>query len=104
MRTLDMWSLVIRIKRNDAFKGKRVHNMILDILKKGGISGATMWTGVSGYGKRGKSNFQVEGISVNMPLVIEIIDELKKIENILPAIKEIIGDNGLVTVHKVGVV
>ncbi len=39
-----------------------------------------------------------------MPLVIEIIDELKKIENILPAIKEIIGDNGLVTVHKVGVV
>ena len=104
MRTLDMWSLVIRIKRNDAFKGKRVHNMILDILKKGDISGATMWTGVSGYGKRGKSNFQVEGISVNMPLVIEIIDELKKIENILPAIKEIIGDNGLVTVHKVGVV
>lgn len=104
MRTIDMWSLVIRIKRNDTFKGKRVHNMILDILKKGDISGATMWTGMSGYGKRGKSNFQVEGISVNMPLVIEIIDELKKIETILPAIKEIIGDNGLVTVHKVGMV
>lgn len=104
MRTIDMWSLVIRIKRNDTFKGKRVHSMILDILKKGDISGATMWTGMSGYGKRGKSNFQVEGISVNMPLVIEIIDELKKIETILPAIKEIIGDNGLVTVHKVGMV
>ncbi len=104
MRTIDMWSLVIRIKRNDTFKGKRVHNMILDVLKKGDISGATMWTGMSGYGKRGKSNFQVEGISVNMPLVIEIIDELKKIETILPEIKEIIGDNGLVTVHKVGMV
>jgi PII-like signaling protein len=104
MRTIDMWSLMIRIKRNDTFKGKRVHNMILDVLKKGEISGATMWTGMSGYGKRGKSNFQVEGISVNMPLVIEIIDELKKIETILPEIKEIIGDNGLVTVHKVGMV
>ncbi|MGI0088542.1 MAG: DUF190 domain-containing protein [Nitrosotalea sp.] len=104
MRTLDMWSLMIRIKRNDTFKGKRVHNMILDILKKGNISGATTWTGVSGFGKRGKSNFQVEGISVNMPLVIEVIDDLKKIESILPAIKEIIGDNGLVTVHKVGMV
>lgn len=104
MRALDMWSLVIRIKRNDAFKGKRVHNMILDILKKGSISGATVWTGVSGFGKRGKSNFQIEGISVNMPLIIEVIDDLKKIENILPEIKEIIGDNGLVTVHKIGVV
>lgn len=104
MRTLDMWSLVIRIKRNDTFKGKRVHNVILDILKKGDISGATAWTGVSGYGKRGKSNFQIEGISVNMPLIIEVIDDLEKIESILPAIKEIIGDNGLVTVHKTGVV
>lgn len=104
MRTLEMWSLVIRIKRNDTFNGKRVHNMILDALKKGHISGATVWTGVSGYGKRGKSNFQIEGISVNMPLMIEVIDDLQKIENILPEIKEIIGDNGLVTVHKVGVV
>jgi len=39
-----------------------------------------------------------------MPLMIEVIDDLQKIENILPEIKEIIGDNGLVTVHKVGVV
>ncbi len=104
MRTLDMWALVIRIKRNDTSKGKRVHNMILDILKKEHISGATVWTGIAGYGKHGKSNFQVEGISVNMPLIIEAIDDLQKIENILPAIKEIIGDNGLVTVHKVGVI
>lgn len=104
MRTLEMWSLVIRIKRNDTFNGKRVHSMILDVLKKGRITGATVWTGVSGYGKRGKSNFQIEGISVNMPLMIEVIDDLKKIESILPEIKEIIGDNGLVTVHKVGIV
>lgn len=104
MRTLEMWSLVIRIKRNDTFNGKRVHSMILDVLKKGHITGATVWTGVSGYGKRGKSNFQIEGISVNMPLMIEVIDDLQKIESILPEIKEIIGDNGLVTVHKVGVV
>ncbi len=104
MRTLEMWSLVIRIKRNDTSKGKRVHGLILDILKKGKISGATVWTGVAGYGKRGKSNFQIEGISVNMPLLIEVIDDLKKIENVLPEIKEIIGDNGFVTMHKVGVV
>lgn len=103
MRTMKMWSLIIRIKKNDNVDGKRIHNVILDVLKKGKISGATVWTGVAGYGKRGKSNFQIEGISVNMPLLIEVIDELEKLEPTLPEIKKIIGDNGLVTLHEVGV-
>ncbi|MEM2785094.1 MAG: DUF190 domain-containing protein [Candidatus Nitrosotenuis sp.] len=104
MKTMKMMCLTIRIKKNDTIKGKRTHNVILDILKKGKISGATAWTGVSGFGKRGKSNFQIEGITVNMPLVIEVVDELKKLESILPQIKEIIGDNGLVTLHEVGMI
>ena len=99
-----MWSVVIRIKKNDTVKGKRVHLLILDILKKGKISGATVWTGAGGYGKRGESNIRVEGISVNMPLVIEVIDELSKLEKILPDIKEIVGDNGLITMHEVGMI
>ncbi|HXX05817.1 MAG TPA: DUF190 domain-containing protein [Candidatus Bathyarchaeia archaeon] len=104
MRTMKMWCMTIRIKKNDNVKGKRVHNVILDLLKKGKISGATVWTGVAGFGKRGKSNFEIEGISVNMPLLIEVIDELTKLEAILPDIKEVIGDNGLVTLHEIGVV
>src|SRR5690242_14043358 len=104
MRTMKMWSDVIRIKKNDTVKGKRVHLLILDILKKGKISGATIWTGMGGYGKRGRSNIQVEGISVNMPLIIEIIDELSKLEKILPDIKEIVGDNGLITLQEVGMI
>jgi PII-like signaling protein len=99
-----MWAVTIRIKKNDNINGKRIHNVILEVLKKGKISGATVWTGVAGFGKRGKSNFQIEGISVNMPLLIEVVDELSKLEAILPQIKEIIGDNGLVTLHQVEVV
>ena len=99
-----MWSLVIRIKKNDTVKGKRVQLLILDILKKGKISGATVWTGTGGYGKRGESNIHVEGISINMPLVIEVIDELSKLEKILPEIKEIVDDNGLITMHEVGMI
>ena len=104
MRTARMWSLVVRIKRNDTAKGKRVHNLILDILKKGKITGATVWTGVDGYGKRGKSTLHLEGIAVNMPLVIEAIDELEKLEKLLPEIKEIVDDNGLITMQEVGVI
>ncbi|MDC8453236.1 MAG: DUF190 domain-containing protein [Candidatus Nitrosotalea sp.] len=104
MRTMKMWSLVIRIKKNDTVKGKRVHMMILEILKKGLISGATIWTGMGGYGKRGDSSTHIEGISVNMPLVIEVIDELEKLEKVLPEIKELVDDNGLITLHEVGIV
>jgi len=99
-----MWSLVIRIKRNDTARGKRVHILILDILKKGKITGATVWTGVDGYGKRGKSTLHLEGIAVNMPLVIEAIDDLEKLEKILPEIKELVDDNGMITMQEVGVI
>ena len=102
MKTMKMWCLTIRIKKNDSLKGKRVHNLILDVLKKGKISGATVWTGVGGYGKRGKSDIQIEGMTINMPLMIEVIDKLEKIESVLPKIKELINDNGMITLHEVG--
>lgn len=104
MRTQKMWSLVIRIKKNDTVQGKRVHVLILDVLKKGSISGATVWAGVGGYGKRGESTIHIEGISVNMPLVIEVISDLEKIEKVLPDIKKLVDDNGLITLHEVGVI
>lgn len=104
MKLTKTWSLVIRIKKNDTVNGKRVHSIILDILKKGSISGTTMWTGMGGYGKRGDSTIHVEGISINMPLVIEVIDELEKLEKVIPEIKKLVDDNGLITMHEVGIV
>ncbi|MEO9277776.1 MAG: DUF190 domain-containing protein [Nitrososphaera sp.] len=43
-------------------------------------------------------------MSVNMPLIIEAIDELQKFEKILPEIKELVDDNGLITLQEVGIV
>jgi PII-like signaling protein len=67
-----VWSLVITIKKNDnTVKGKCVQSLILSILKKGSISGTTIWTGMGGYGKRGDSTTHIEGISINMPLLLK---------------------------------
>jgi hypothetical protein len=41
---------------------------------------ATAWTGVDGFGKRKRSTVQLEGLTVNMPLLIEVIDEKTKLE------------------------
>jgi PII-like signaling protein len=97
---MKMWTLTIRIKKNDEVGGKRLQTLIMDCLMKTGISGATVWTGVNGFGKRGKSTLHLEGVSVNMPLIIEVIDEQAKLEPLLPELKLIVGDNGLVTIQE----
>ena len=96
---MKMWSLMIRFKRNDQVDGKRLERLVIDFLTKAGVSGATVWTGVDGFGKRGKSTLKLEGVTVNMPLIIEVIDEQSKLEPLLPELKRIVGDNGLVTIQ-----
>ena len=99
-----MWDLTIRIKKNDEVGGKRLQALIIDCLVKTGIEGATVWTGVNGFGKRGKSTLHLEGVSVNMPLIIEVIDTQEKLEPLLPDLKLIVGDNGLLTIQETYVI
>jgi uncharacterized protein len=101
---MKMWNLTIRIKKNDEVAGKRLQPLIMERLMKAGIAGATVWTGVNGFGKRGKSTLHIEGVQINMPLIIEVVDAQEKIEPLLPDLKMIVGDNGLVTVQETYVI
>ena len=89
------------MRRNDKTSKKRTFGIVLDLLKKNKIPGATVWTGVDGYGKRGDAKLRIEGILMNNPLLIEIIDERSKLQPLLPDIKKIAGDDGLVTFREV---
>lgn len=97
---MKMWNLTIRIKKNDEIDGKRLENIVMDLLMKAGIAGATVWTGIDGFGKRGKSTLHIEGITINMPLIIEVIDQQEKLEPLLPKLKQLIGDDGLVSINE----
>ncbi len=99
-----MWSVMIIFEKNDEVGGKRLQSLVMDLLIKAGVSGATVWTGVNGFGKRGKSTMHLEGITVNMPLIIKVVDEQSKLEPLLPELKNIVGDNGLVTIQDTYVV
>jgi len=101
---MKMWNVTIRIKRNDELDGKRLYTLVLDLLIKAGVAGATIWTGVNGFGKRGRSTLHLEGVSVNMPLIMEVIDTQSKLEPLLPELKRIVGDNGIVSIQEVYVV
>jgi uncharacterized protein len=96
-----MWCLKIYIKKNDTLGGKRLEGMIVDFLVKANVAGATVWTGVDGFGKRGKSTMHLEGVAVNMPLIIEVADEEAKLEPLLAELKQIVGDNGLICINEV---
>ena len=104
MVAIKMICLTIRIKRNDELRGKKLEKLLLDFLVQAGISGATVWTGVNGFGKRGTSIVRIEGLAINMPMMIEVIDNKVKLRPLLPQIKRIVGDNGLVTLHDVEVI
>lgn len=98
---MKMLSLIIRIKRNDERNGKRIHKLLIDFLMQNNIAGCTVWTGVDGFGKRKRSTIKLEGITVNMPLIIEVVDLQSKIEPLLFEVKKLVGDNGLVTLQEV---
>ena len=93
-----MWALTIRIKKNDEVGGKRLQTLIIDFLKNAKVDGATVWTGINGFGKRGKSTLHFEGVQINMPLIIEVVDAAEKLELLLPELKHIVGDDGIVTI------
>ena len=101
---MKMWNLTVRIKKNDEVGGKRLQTLVIEFLVNSGIAGATVWTGVNGFGKRGKSTLHLEGVSINMPLIIEVIDEQAKLEPLLPELKRLVGDNGLVSISDIYVI
>ncbi len=101
---MKMWCLTVRIKRNDESRGKRLHKLLIEFLMENKIAGATVWTGVDGFGKRHRSTLQLEGITINMPIIIEVIDEGSKLDKLLPQIKRMIDDNGIMTIQEVNVI
>ncbi len=101
MTKVRMWCITIRIKKNDELHGKRLYKELLDFMMGAGISGATVVNAVDGFGRRGRSTLHIEGISVNYPLVIEVVDEQSKLEPLLPQIKRMVNDNGMVTIQEV---
>ena len=104
MTLKEMICLNIRIKKNDEINGKRLEKTIIDFLMKAKVLGAIVWLGIDGFGRRGKSAVHLEGLMINKPVIIETIDEKEKIEPLLLPLKQIIGDNGFITIHKVQVV
>ena len=85
-----------------------VYEKIVLEARKAGLAGATVLKGIMGYG--GSSHIHTSKIlrlSEDMPLIIEIVDNVDLIEKFLPKLEEIFNDEncgGLITIEKAEVI
>lgn len=85
-----------------------VYEKIVSEARKLNLAGATVYKGIIGYG--GNSvihSAKILTISEDLPLVIEIVDELKKIEDFIPSVEKIFEESncgGLITMEKAEII
>jgi len=94
----------IHIGESDKWRGKPLHETIVELLRKEGFSGATVLRGVGGYG--GSSVYHTDKLlrlSQDLPLIVEVVEYEERIDAILPRLDEMV-DGGLITLEKVWVI
>ena len=82
--------------------GKRsVEAVVVEALAAAGLAGAVAFKGIEGFGRSGVvSSHRSSDAWMDLPIVIEVIDEDEKIAAALPALEGILGD-ALVTLEHV---
>ncbi|MEQ0557667.1 DUF190 domain-containing protein [Amycolatopsis sp. NEAU-NG30] len=96
--------LTIYIGEDDHWHHKPLYHEIVRRARDAGLAGASVLRGVEGYGASSMIHTtRILSLSEDLPVVIVIIDEERKLRAFLPQLDELIGE-GLVTLDKVEVV
>lgn len=96
--------LRIFIGESDKWEHKPLYEAIVLKAREQHLAGATVLRGPMGFGKSSLLHTaKILRLSMDLPLIIEIVDSEEKINAFLPALNEMIG-GGLVTLENVKVV
>lgn len=99
----DGYLLRIFIGESDKKDGMPLYEWIVRRAKKEGIAGATVLRGIEGYGGTSRIHTaKILQLSTDLPIVIELIDTLAKIDAFMPIIESVI-EGGLVTQEKTSI-
>src|SRR3989304_574502 len=95
--------LRVFIGESDSIDGRPLYQAIVETLRGEGLAGATVLRGIEGFGKSSRLHTShILRLSEDLPIVIECVDTVERIEGILPKLDTMIGD-GLVTMERVEV-
>jgi uncharacterized protein len=92
--------LRVFIGESDKKDGMPLYEWIVRSAKQKGIAGATVLRGIEGYGASSHIHtVKILQLSTDLPIIIELIDTLEKIDAFMPILEEtLLG--GLVTLEK----
>ncbi len=92
--------LRIFIGESDKYKGKPLYEWIVRQAREQGLAGATVLRGIMGFGAKSRIHtFKIQRLSVDLPVVIEIVDTRDKLEAFLAHIEHTITE-GLATLER----
>ena len=91
--------LMIFIEDTDTWKGEKLYEVLVRIMHKRGLDGATAVSGITGFGAarkiHGKGLF---GVSDEKPIIIIAIDSEAKVKEAIDAVAPLIKE-GLICTH-----
>ena len=95
--------LRIFIGESDRWHGKPLHEAIVVAAREAGLAGATVLRGLAGFGASSRIHtVKVLRLSEDLPIVVEIVDKLERIQAFLPTVDQMVSE-GMVTLEKVNV-
>ena len=95
---------MVFVGETDRYHGGSLYEAIVMKARASGLAGATVLRGVMSFGRRSiLHTAKILRLSEDLPIVIEIVDSLEKIEQFLPLLDGMIHD-GMVTLEKVDVI
>lgn len=93
--------LRIYISESDRWRGKPLEMALLDTLRAQGVAGATVFRGIGGFGAHSSvATTSIEVLSMDLPIVVEVIDTPEKIMSILDVVSPMVRE-GLITLEEV---
>jgi uncharacterized protein len=96
-------SLRVVIEDTDTWEEEPLYEAIVRLFHRNGVAGATVWSGIMGYGAHGRIHRKgLFGVSDERPVIVEAIDSEEKIRDVLPHLMPMIKE-GLVLLQDVEV-
>ena len=96
--------LRIFIGESDRHEGHPLHDAVVLKARELHLAGATVLRGAMGFGKSSRLHTsKILRLSMDLPLLIEIVDTEDKIQDFLPVLNEMM-KGGLVTMEKIRVI
>jgi uncharacterized protein len=100
----DAMLLRIFIGESDRHEHHPLYEAIVLKAREAGLAGATVLRGPMGFGAASRIHTaKILRLSMDLPIVIEMVDQEEKIRAFLPVLESMIG-GGLVTLEKVQVI